>query len=144
LLQPLLVPDQAWQTICLDFVEGLPKSNHFDTIMVVVDKFSKYGHFIPLAHPFIAMQVAQAFMDNIYKFHGLPQQIISDRDRIFTSTLWQQLFKLSDMQLLMSSSYHPQTDGQTERPVSGSLPAMQCSCLSQTMAPLVSSCRVLV
>lgn len=88
LLKPLPVPDQAWQTICLDFVEGLPKSNRFYTIMVVVDKFSKYGHFIPLAHPFTALLVAQAFMDNIYKLHGLPEHIISDRDRIFTSALW--------------------------------------------------------
>jgi len=83
--------------------------------MVVVDKFSKYGHFVALAHPFTAMQVAQAYMDNIFKLHGLPDSIISDRDRIFTSHLWQQLFKLSDTKLLMSSSYHPQTDGQTER-----------------------------
>lgn len=83
--------------------------------MVVVDKFTKYAHFIPMAHPFTALQVAQAYMDHIYKLHGLPQALISDRDRIFTSSVWQNLFKLSDTQLLMSSSYHPQTNGQTER-----------------------------
>ena len=83
--------------------------------MVVMDKFTKYGHFIPLAHPFTALQVAQAFLDNVYKLHGLPMSMVSDRDRIFTSAIWHELFHLTDTQLLMSSSYHPQTDGQTER-----------------------------
>lgn len=82
---------------------------------MVVDKFSKYGHFISLSNPFTAWTVAQLFINNIYKFHGLPQVIISDRDKVFTSTLWQELFKLTDTKLNMSSAYHPQTDGQTER-----------------------------
>jgi hypothetical protein len=83
--------------------------------MVVIDKFTKYGHFIPLAHPFTALQVAQAFLDNVYKLHGLQMSMVSDRDRVFTSAVWRGLFRLTDTQLLMSSSYHPQTDGQTER-----------------------------
>jgi hypothetical protein len=99
----------------MDFIEGLPKSGKWDVIFVVVDKFSKYGHFLPLSHPYTAIQVAQLYFNNIYKLHGLPKAIISDRDRVFTSHLWQQLFTLTDTQLLMSSAYHPQTDGQTER-----------------------------
>ena len=107
LLAPLPVPDQAWSVVSLDFVEGVPTSNRFNAILVVVDKLTKHGHFVPLAHPFIALQVAQVYMDNIYKLHGLSQVLISDHDRIFTSTVWQHLFKLSDTQLHMSSSYHP-------------------------------------
>lgn len=88
LLAPLPVPKQAWSVVTMDFVEGLPQSNRFNVILVVVDKFIKYGHFVPWAHPFIALQVAQLYMDHIYHLHGLPQVIISDRDRIFTSVVW--------------------------------------------------------
>jgi hypothetical protein len=115
LLQLLPVPPEAWHTISLDFVEGLPKSSGHDVILVVVDKLTKYGHFIPLKHPYTALSVAQAFVDNIYGLHGLPHCIISDRDKVFISKLWQELFRLIDTKLLMSSAYHPQTDGQTER-----------------------------
>jgi hypothetical protein len=82
---------------------------------VVVDFFTKYGHFIPLCHPFTAAGVAKQFLNHIYRLHGLPAAIVSDRDRIFTSQFWSQLFKLADVQLRLSSSYHPQSDGQTER-----------------------------
>jgi len=115
LLQLLAVLDRAWKVVSLDFIEGLPKSQGKDTILVIIDKFSKYAHFLPLTHPFTALSVAQLYFSQVYKLHGLPEAIISDRDRIFTSALWQELFRLSDTQLLMSSSYHPQTDGQTER-----------------------------
>lgn len=115
LLQPLPVPTQAWQSVSLDFIEGLPKSNSYDVLLIVIDRFSKYAHFIPLSHPYSALQVAQVYMTNVYKLHGLPQSIISDRDIVFTAKLWQELFKLSDTQLQMSSAYHPQSDGQTKR-----------------------------
>jgi hypothetical protein len=115
LLQPLLVPSHAWQVVSLDFIEGLPRSGKFNCILVVVDKFSKFSHFMALSHPFTASKVAQVFLDSVYRLHGLSEAIISDRDRIFTSTFWQGLFKLTGTSLRMSTSYHPQTDGQTER-----------------------------
>jgi hypothetical protein len=66
LLQPLPVPDAAWQVVSLDFIEGMPRSGRYNSILVVVDKFSRYAHFIPLSHPFTAETVAMAFMDNIF------------------------------------------------------------------------------
>ena len=113
LLQPLPIPDQAWDIISLDFIEGLPPSDNYNALLVVIDKFSKYGHFIPIRHPFTALQIAHIFMSNVYKLHGLPKTIISDRDRVFTSAVWQQLFKLTDTKLVMSLSYHSQTNRQT-------------------------------
>lgn len=115
LLQPLPIPQRPWAVISLDFIEGLPKSGGYNAILVVVDKFSKYAHFLPLTHPFTALDIAKVFMQEIFKLHGMPMGIISDRDRIFTGQVWQELFRLCHTELKMSSSYHPQTDGQTER-----------------------------
>jgi hypothetical protein len=115
LLQPLPIPSMAWQSISMDFVNGLPMSGGKNCITVIVDHFSKYAHFVPLAHPFIALTVAKTFIKNDYWLHGLPMSIISDHDKIFTSQLWQELFRLTGVTLKMSSAYHPQTDGQTER-----------------------------
>ena len=83
-------------------------------MFVVVDRFTKYVHFIPLAHPYTAAKVAQLFMQHVFKLHGLPSTIVSDRDPVFTSKFWSELMKLQGIGLAMSSSYHPQTDGQTE------------------------------
>ena len=101
--------------VSMDFIDGLPTSGHANCIMVVVDKLSKFAHFIPLHHPYTAQRVAQAFLDIIFKIHGLPTHIISDRDPIFTSQFWRELFRLAQVTLAMSSAYHPQSDGQTER-----------------------------
>lgn len=103
LLQPLPIPHLIWQEISMDFVEGLPMSQDKNVVMVVVDRLSKYGHFIPLTHPFTASQVAQLFLDNIYKLYGLRKFILSDRDKIFISQFWQSVFKSLKVSLKMYS-----------------------------------------
>jgi hypothetical protein len=115
LLQPLPVPDSAWKVITMDFVDGLPLSRVANCIMVVVDKFTKYGHFVPLKHPYTTQSVAKLFLDHTYKVHGLPMSIVSDRDNLFTSKFWKELFHLANVQLRLSTAYHPQPDGQSER-----------------------------
>jgi hypothetical protein len=95
-------------------VEGLPKFANMDTILVVADKFSKYNHLLALSHPFSAFSVAKFFLSNIYKLHVMPTFIISDRDDIHELAL-ARIFQISWSNLEMSTTYHPQMDGQTER-----------------------------
>ena len=99
----------------MDFIEGLPKSDGCNVILVVVDRLTKYAHFIPVKHPYTASTIAQAFLDNVVKLHGLPNSIVSDKDTVFVSHFWTQLFKLYKINLTLSIAYHPQTDGQMER-----------------------------
>jgi len=113
-LQPLPISTSIWTEVSMDFITGLPKSGNKSVIMVVVDRLSKYAHFCALPHPFTPTLVAQTFMDQIFKLHGMPTSIVSDRDPIFTSNFWQELFRIQGTQLKLSTSYHPQTDGQTE------------------------------
>ncbi|XP_068662867.1 uncharacterized protein [Aristolochia californica] len=94
LLQPLQAPSQVWADIFMDFIDGLPPSSGKSVIFVVVDRFSKYGHFLTLAHPYTATHVAQLFMDHIVRLHGVPASITNDKDVVFTSTFWKELFKL--------------------------------------------------
>lgn len=82
--------------------------------MVVVDRLSKYGHFIALKGNYTSKSVAELFMTHVVKLHGMPKSIVSDRDKVFTSNFWKHLFQLQGTTLAMSSAYHPQSDGQSE------------------------------
>ena len=106
LLLPLPIPTAVWADIGLDFVEPLPRVNGKSVILSVVDRFSKYCHFIPLAHPYTAETVAQALFADIVRFHGVPQSMVSDRDPVFTSTFWRELMRLMGTKLHMSSAFH--------------------------------------
>lgn len=102
LLQPLPVPKGAWRDISMDFIEGLPKSEGYSVILVVVDRFTKYAHFIPVKHPYTAKYIASLVFDHVVKLHGLPKMVVSDRDRIFTSHFWAELFHKVGTKLLLS------------------------------------------
>ena len=116
LLQSLDRPGKRWETVSLHLITQLPvtRSGH-DAIIVMVDKFSKMVHYAATTTKCTTEQVARIFLDTVVRLHGIPKYIISDRDPRFTSSFWQQLWKLHRTQLKMSTAYHPQTDGQTER-----------------------------
>jgi hypothetical protein len=98
----------------MDFITNLSSSKTFDSVFVVVDRLTKMAHFMPCNKTIIGEETARLFMDNIYKYHGLPDEIISDRGSQFISKFWQSLFKILKVKIKLSSAYHPQTDRQTE------------------------------
>nr|KYP64304.1 Transposon Ty3-I Gag-Pol polyprotein [Cajanus cajan] len=114
LLQLLTTPNKVWEEITMDFITSLPSSHGYTVIWVVCDRLSKYSHFVALPTHFTAQQLAQRFMQEIFRLHGPPKVTISDRDPIFLSQFWREIFKAQGTKLKYSSSYHPQTDGQTE------------------------------
>jgi hypothetical protein len=83
-------------------------------ILTVVDRLSKYAHFLALGHPYYATSIAKVFFKQVVRLHSVPASIFSDRDPVFTSTVWRELFQLSGTQLRMSSAFHPQTNRQSE------------------------------
>ena len=95
-------------------MEALLRVRGKSVILTVVDMFSKYCHFFPLAHPYSAESVAQAFFTDIIRLHGMPRSMVSDRDPIFTSMFWRELMRLMGTKLHMTSAFHPQSDGQSE------------------------------
>ncbi|KZV16853.1 hypothetical protein F511_09784 [Dorcoceras hygrometricum] len=115
LLQPLPIPEHPWASVSMDFIIGLPPSEGCGSIIVVVDRFSKYATFIPAPKDCTAEQAAGLFLKHVVKYWGVPGNIVSDRDPRFTGKFWTELFKLLGSHLSFSTSMHPQTDGQTER-----------------------------
>jgi hypothetical protein len=98
----------------MDFIEGLPKVGGKSIILTVVDRFSKYTHFIALGHPYTVASVARAFFDGIVCLHGFPALIVSDRDPVFTGHVWRDLFRMAGVKLRFSMAFHPQMDSQSE------------------------------
>jgi hypothetical protein len=116
LLQPLPVPKKPWHTVTFDFIVKLPKTSRGnDSIRVFVDKLTKLVHFVARKEKVSEKEVAELYVDHVFCLHGLSRKFITDRDPRFTSAFWQEVTVLLGTRTIMSSSFHPQTDGQTER-----------------------------
>ncbi len=116
LLQPLEVPAEPWAEVSMDFITGLPCTQAgYDSILVFCDRLTKMVHFVPCMKTTDAVGTAKLFLDRVFAAHGLPSSIISDRDTRFTSDFWSALVRMLGVKHKMSTAFHPQTDGQTER-----------------------------
>ncbi|GJU67517.1 putative reverse transcriptase domain-containing protein [Tanacetum coccineum] len=118
LLQQPEIPEWKWEKITMDFVSGLPRTpSGYDSIWVIVDRLTKSAHFLPMKKTDSIEKLAQLYLKEIVCKHGVPTSIISDRDNLFTSRFWKSLQEAMGTQLDMSTAYHPETDGQSERTI---------------------------
>lgn len=112
---PVQVPEQPWQIVNIDYFELPPDDAEMDYALSVTDRMSKMVHILPCKKTITGEGTARLFIDNIFRLHGMPKAIVSDRDARFMSAFWQELMRLLDTDLLMSTAMHPQTDGLAER-----------------------------
>ena len=117
LLRPLEIPTRKWAQVTTDLVTDLPNSYGYTAVAVFVDRLTKMVHFAPCTKEVTAPDYAQLFVDSVFRLHGLPDVIVSDRDPHFTSKFWRSLFDLLGTDLRFSTAFHPQTDGQSERTI---------------------------
>lgn len=126
LLHPLPVPHRPWSHVSLDFVTGLPLSNGCTVILTVVDRFSKMAHFVALPKLPSAKETAELMLQHVFRLHGLPTDVVSDRGPQFTSVFWREFCTLLGAKVSLSSGYHPQSNGQTERTNQQMEAALRC------------------
>ncbi|KAJ8473319.1 hypothetical protein ONZ51_g7961 [Trametes cubensis] len=140
-LHTLTVPTTPWEVIGIDFVGPLPESKDrdgaYDSIAVVIDHLTGMVHLVPCRTTYTAKQVAELVFAEVYRLHGMPRAIVSDRDSLFTSTFWTHLHRLVGVELRMSSAYHPETDGATER-ANRTVTQMLRQCVGNTQKDWVS------
>ncbi|GLI65112.1 hypothetical protein VaNZ11_008562 [Volvox africanus] len=116
LLQPLPIPDAPWESVSMDFIVALPKTEGgYDSVFVMVDRLTKMVHLAPCTSSCTAEQTARLFFNNVVRLHSVPKNVISDHGGQFTSKFWEALCELVGMHVHLSTAYHPQSDGQTER-----------------------------
>jgi len=114
-LRPLAIPQQPWQDILMDFVMGLPRSKDHDAIWVVVDRLTKQRHLVPCSTTVDTSDLASLFLQHVFRLHGLPRTITSDRGPEIASAFWHRLCARLEIEPRLSTAFHPQTDGQTEQ-----------------------------
>jgi len=114
-LHPLPIPSAPWDTISVDFIVELPQSAGHDSIMVVIDSVTKHAHFVSTVTTISAARAAHLFLNHVWKHHGLPRKVVSDRGPQFVAEFTQELYRLLGIKLAATTAYHPQGDGQTER-----------------------------
>jgi hypothetical protein len=121
MLQPLPTPPAAWKSVAWDFIVKLPLSKEpmtgvvYNSILVIVDRLTKYAYFLPYKEASTAEELAYIFMKTIVANHGVPDEFISDRDKLFKSKFWTILMASIGVKQKISTAFHPQTDGQSER-----------------------------
>jgi len=114
-LHLLPIPMKPWDSIGMDFIGPFPESKGFNYLSVIICRMTSMVHLIPVHTKMKASELSWVYRREIVRLHGLPSSIVSDRDSKFTSKWWRELHKVLGAKLLMSTSFHPQTDGQTER-----------------------------
>lgn len=118
LFKPLPIPEGRWTDVTMDFVSALPTTTTgYDTIMVIVDRLSKRSHFIPTTKELTAEGAAMLYLNNVFKLHGVPRRIVSDKDVRFTAKFWRTIHAKLGTSILFSTTNHPQSDGQSERTI---------------------------
>ena len=115
LLHSLPIPDRLWQSIEMDFMGPIPKSNNFDYLLVVIDRLTSQVHLVLTTMTVATRGITWLILKEVVRLHGIPESIVSDRDTKFTSIFWKELHRLMGSKLLMSTVFHPQMDGATER-----------------------------
>jgi Chromo (CHRromatin Organisation MOdifier) domain/Integrase core domain len=115
LLQPLPVPTRPWSSLSMDYITDLPSSNGYDSVLVVVDRLTKMVHFVPSRATDTSRDLANHYVHHIFRLHGLPSDIVSDRGSTFTSRWWTEVLAQLKIKPNLSTAFHPETDGQTER-----------------------------
>ena len=117
-MQPLDIPEWKWECITMDFISGLPRTyRKHDVIWVIIDRLTKSAHFLPINMTYSLDRLADLYINEIVRLHGVPKEIISDRDSRFLSRFWRSLQEYIGTKVKFSTAYHPQIDGQSERTI---------------------------
>ena len=139
MLQSLPIPEWKWEHVTMDFVSGLPQTQRrHDAIWVIVDRLTKTAHFMTVRMTYSLQRLAQLYVEEIVRLHGVPVSIVSDRDPRFTSRFWESLQAALGTELRFSMAFHPQTDGQSERTIQTLEDMLRACVIEFTIAGMIT------